>query len=161
MFWGLVWQGHALVITDLGYEDNSSDLFDLGIIDGRNSIHVACNLDSHIRNTNELLENVFGQHISKTDLLQVFRVDVDVVCAQKHICCRDSSDSPICFRSEFLLLIIAQRCYNHLVTVNVGRLERVSLQLGNSCILVSDTVHLLLLHGGWRNIHTQDDVFYL
>jgi len=45
--------------------------------------------------------------------------------------------------------------------VHVRRLESLSLQLADCGILVSDSVHLLLLDGGWGNIHAQNDVLDL
>ena len=63
MLWALMRQGHILVTSYLRNKDNGSDLLDLRIFGWRDSIHVASNLDSQIRDADESFEDILGKHI--------------------------------------------------------------------------------------------------
>ena len=106
VLWTLVWQCDVLIATDLRHENDGPDLLDLWILRRANTIHVASDLDAQICNANEALENVLGKDISVANLLQVIRIDVDVVSAQVHIGGRDRTHSPVCLRCKLLALVL-------------------------------------------------------
>ena len=85
VFWTLVWQCDVLIATDLRHENDGPYLLDLWILRWADTIHVASDLDAEICDADKTLENVLWQDISVAYLLQVIRIDVDMVSAQVHI----------------------------------------------------------------------------
>ena len=83
----LVWQCYILVASNLRHKDDSANLLDLRVFSWRDTVHVAGNLDTKVRNADESLQNILRQYISVTNLLQVIRIDIDMVGAQMHISC--------------------------------------------------------------------------
>ena len=69
----------------------------------RRAIHVARDLRPQIRDTDELLEHVLRQHVRQAAVLQVLRIDIDVVHPQVKVGRRDGSHAPLCLAPERLL----------------------------------------------------------
>ena len=86
MFRTLMRQSNYLIVSNLGNQNDSSNFFDLGIVRGRYTVHVACYLNSQVRNADKLLEHVLGQHICVSRFLQVLRIHIDVVRSEMHVC---------------------------------------------------------------------------
>ena len=86
MFRTLMRQSNYLIVSNLGNQNDSSNFFDLGIVRGRYTVHVACYLNSQVRDADKLLEHVLGQHICVSRFLQVLRINIDVVRSEMHVC---------------------------------------------------------------------------
>ena len=82
----------------------------LWVIRWWNTIHIASNLWSQIRNANELFENILGQDISVASLFDIIRWYINVICSKMKIRCGNCTDSPFCFRGKCISLIVWCRC---------------------------------------------------
>jgi len=67
----LVRQSHVLVATDLRNEYNATDFLDLWVLRWRDTVHVASDLNTQVRDADEALEDVLGEHVRVTYLLEV------------------------------------------------------------------------------------------
>ena len=120
--------------------------------------HNMAYLSSEIRDCDELLEDVLGQDVGITSLLDIIRWHVDMVGPEMQICGRDSPHAPLCLGGERCRLIVAGGWRDDLVTVFVHCTRRRGRQLGLLFSLFLDLGDLLSLSGGCWDLHTQDDV---
>jgi len=61
---------------------NASNLFDLKVIRWAVSKQVSANLDTEVRDDDELLEDVLGKNVSVARLFDIIAGDIDVVGAE-------------------------------------------------------------------------------
>jgi hypothetical protein len=67
----------------------------LRVIRWRRAIQVPGNLRAEIRNADEFFEDVFREYVSVPGLLDVLRINVDVVDAKVEICGGDGAHAPV------------------------------------------------------------------
>ena len=161
VLWTLMGKSHTLVVAYLRHQDDSSDLLHLWVLSWRNAVHVASDLSAKIRDADESLEDILGEHVGVANFFEVIRVDVDMISPQMHVGGRYGSHSPVSLRGELLSFILGESCDNHLSAMDVGRLECLRLQLADGRVLVGNPLHLLLLNARWCHVHAKNDVFGL
>lgn len=78
-------------------------LLDLRRVGRRAAVEVARDLRAQVRDADELFENVLRQHVREATLLEVLRVDVDVVDAQVQVGGADCAHAPVRLAAKRLL----------------------------------------------------------
>eukprot|EP00123_Amoebidium_parasiticum_P018098 comp24100_c1_seq1/m.43518 comp24100_c1_seq1/g.43518 ORF comp24100_c1_seq1/g.43518 comp24100_c1_seq1/m.43518 type:complete len:303 (+) comp24100_c1_seq1:521-1429(+) len=86
---------HLLVCAPLRDHNNGPDLVDLRVVWGVHPVHEARDLCAQIRDDNKLLEDVLGQHVRESCLLDVVRGHVDVRRAQVEVGGADGAHTPL------------------------------------------------------------------
>ena len=74
---------------------------------------------------------------------------------------RDSSHSPIGLGHELFAFEAGEHLYDHLLSMNVGALNGLCLQLRCLLVLFLDPLYLLLLDIDRCDLHSEDDVLDL
>mmetsp|Transcript_8475 Transcript_8475/g.28819 ORF Transcript_8475/g.28819 Transcript_8475/m.28819 type:complete len:688 (+) Transcript_8475:1085-3148(+) len=148
---------HLLVRAPLGHEDDAADLLDLGVVGRAHAVHVAHHLRAEVRDADELLEEVLGEHVRVAVLRAVLGAHVDVGRAEVQVGGGDGAHAPVRLARVGLLLVLAARGHDELLAVLVDGLCGDRIDLRGLAVLL-DLGNLLALLRGRRDLHAQDDV---
>eukprot|EP00958_Prasinococcus_capsulatus_P015981 scaffold1754_cov355-Prasinococcus_capsulatus_cf.AAC.3 len=154
----LLGEHNKLVRAALRRHHYAPDLLDLRVVRRGHAIQIARDLGAQVGDADELLEHVLGKDVCVTRLLDVVRVDVDVVHAQVQIRRGDGAHPPVRLGREDSLLVGARGRHYQFVAMDVGRAGRHSLQLRRLLGLLLDLRDLLPLLRRWRDLRAEDDV---
>ena len=149
---------HLRVVAPLRRHDDAPNLLDLGVIGRRHAVHVPGDLRPEVRYGDELLQDVLGQDVRVPSLLDVVRVDVDVVHAQVKVGRADGPHAPVRLAAEGGLLVRRRRGDDELVAVHVGRLGRHRGERRAVGALLFNLRNLLPLQRRRGDLGAEDDV---
>ena len=76
---------NRLMSTPLRWQSDATNFLDLRFVRGRNTVEVPGDLGPQVTDHDKLLEDIFGENVSESGLLDFVRVDVNMIGTQMQI----------------------------------------------------------------------------